>query len=544
MERQPNLEWRSEQVGATRKGTNGHSKPPSESPLTISSTNPATGEYLGTVAVTSRDEGHEAVRRARWAAKKWARTSFEERAQYLRRANEIISDRLDEISSLISRENGKPRVEAESSDILPVIYHNAHFARQAPKILSGHGVTMPFWNLLGKSSRLRYVPWGVVGIISPWNYPFGIPMTQIAMALIAGNVVVMKPSSSVPLIGEMIREIWESTGLPEDVVQIIQGPGKLGEVLIEEPVDRLIFTGSVPIGRHLAMLAAERLLPITLELGGKDPAVVLADCDLDATTSGILWGAMANAGQTCAGIERVYVERPIYRDFVRMIVKKAGQLRVGADHDFDVDIGAITSRSQLMQIDRQVRQAVAEGAHVQIGGHIVEDCCGDFYAPTILTNVTQDMPIMQEENFGPVLPIVLFDSQEEAINMANDSTFALSASVWSGNRRRARQVAEQLEAGTVTINDSLYTYALAETPWGGFGESGAGKTHGREGLFEMVRTVHISSDFVPWIKKPWWYPYNGQVRETFSALVKALSGRQVARSWLKALRHLPLRKKL
>jgi succinate-semialdehyde dehydrogenase/glutarate-semialdehyde dehydrogenase len=513
-------------------------------PQTIQSFSPATGETIGSVPVTTPEEAKAAVRRARIAAKKWAETSIEERAQYLKRANDYIMENYEAIAEIISKENGKPRVEANITDMLPAIYHNRYFAKNAEQILAERKISMPLWNLFGKSSYLRHAPWGVVGIIAPWNYPFGIPMTQIAMALIAGNVVVLKPSSSTALIGEKIRAVWESTGLPPNVVSVVQGAGKLGEALIEEPVDRLIFTGSVPIGRHLARLAADKLLPITLELGGKDPAIVLADADLEAAASGILWGAMANAGQTCAGIERCYVERPLYNDFVRIITSKAETLRVGADRDYDVDMGAITSASQLDLIDRQVKDAVAAGAKLETGGQILEDCCGDFYAPTILTNVDHTMAIMREENFGPVLPIMPFDGVDEAIRLANDSPFALSASVWTRDPKKARQVAGQLTAGTITVNDSLYSYALAETPWGGFKDSGTGKTHGKEGLLEMVRTIHVSFDRLARMKKPWWYPYNREIKEAFGGVMRALTGDRVASAMAKALRSLPLRGKL
>jgi succinate-semialdehyde dehydrogenase/glutarate-semialdehyde dehydrogenase len=510
----------------------------------IESYSPATGEFLGSVRVTPYAEALTAVRRAREAAKTWAETSFDERGRHLRRANDYLYRHFDALAELISKENGKPRIEAEITDLTPVIYHNAYFARHARQWLAERPVAMPLWSLAGKASYLRYVPWGVVGVIAPWNYPFGIPMTQIAMALMAGNTVVFKPSSSTPLVGQTIAAVWEAAGLPPNVVTVVQGPGKLGEAFIDEPVDRLVFTGSVPIGRHLAKLAADKLIPITLELGGKDPAIVLADADLDAATSGVLWGAMANAGQTCAGIERAYVERSIFKPFVAQIAEKAKRLRVGADRDFDVDMGAITSRGQLATIVRQVEQAVAQGAKIEAGGFIIEDCCGDFYAPTILTGVSHTMAIIREENFGPVLPIMPFDSIDEAIRLANDTRFALSASVWTRDRRKARAIASQLVAGTITVNDSLYSYALAETPWGGYKDSGIGKTHGEEGLKEMTRQVHVSFDRFGRMKKPWWYPYDARLRETFAGVVRLLGGEDRGRALLRAVRNLPLRGKL
>jgi len=514
---------------------------------TIISKSPSTGQVLGEVSITTKAAAREIIAMARKASKSWANTTFTERAAYLKKANKYIYEHLDEIADLISLENGKPHAEAKMADILPSIYANNYFAKNAERILREKPISMTFWNMAGKNSSIRYVPTGVIGIISPWNYPFGIPMTQITMAIMAGNTVVMKPSSIVPLVGEKIREIWQSTGLPDGVVNVIQGPGALGEVLIEEAVDRMIFTGSVSVGRHVAKLAAEKLIPITLELGGKDPAIVLPDADLNAASSGILWGAMTNAGQTCAGIERVYVHRTVFDEFVDLIVDKTKTLRIGADTANNKDIGAITTEEQLKIISRQVEEAKAAGARVLVGGHIVDDCCGRFYAPTIVVDVDHSMALMTEENFGPVLPIMAVDNVEEAIALANDSRFGLSASVWTSDTEKGKAVARRLQAGTVTINDSLYTYALAETPWGGIKDSGMGKTHGEDGLREMAREIHISSDRLMHMKKPWWYPYSPNIQESFASIIHIISGKNLAargRAVLKTLGHFPLRGKL
>ena len=486
----------------------------------IVSASPATGLALGQVQVTNPDKARRIIADAREAAKIWARSDFKQRKRVLRRANDYIHEHFDDIAWLISDENGKPRVEAVTAEITPAMYAIKYYADNAQRILSPEPISMFLWGLAGKSSEIRYAPWGVIGIISPWNYPFGIPMTQIATAVAAGNAVVLKPSSSTALIGGKIGEIWNSIGLPEGLVSVIQGPGPLGEVLIEEKVDRLIFTGSVEIGRHVGKLAADKLIPTTLELGGKDPAIVLKDADLEAATSGILWGAMANAGQTCAGIERVYVESPIFDDFVELLVQKAERLKVGPDNDFDSDVGAITSKGQLKIIEDQVEDARARGARVLTGGRRLDMGEGSFFPPTILVNVNHSMPIVRDETFGPTLPVMPFDSVEEAISKANDSEFGLSASVWTQDQDRAREIAQQLVAGTVTINDSLYTYGLTETPWGGVKHSGIGKTHGKEGLLEMVRQVHIASDRYYRIKKPWWYPYN---RDLYDSMKRGLS---------------------
>ncbi len=514
---------------------------------TIVSKSPRTGQVLGKVAITQVEQAHQIIAKAKEAARTWGASSFAERRGILRRANHYIHEHFDEIAALIAKENGKPSIEAGIAEILPAIYHNKYFADNAQRLLADEKIDVFPWNLIGKNSYLYYQPLGTIGIISPWNYPFGIPMTQIAMALSAGNTVVMKPSSSVPLIGEKIKEIWDRAGVPEGVFNIIQGPGALGEVLIEENVDRLIFTGSVAIGRHVAKLAAEKLLPVTLELGGKDPAIVLADADLDAATSGILWGAMTNAGQTCAGIERVYVHQDVYDDFVDRIVKKAEKLRLCTDKETACDIGAITSESQLQIIHEQVEQAKKAGAHVHLGGEILQINGGIYYPPTIVTNVVHGMPIVSEETFGPILPIMSFKREDDAVRLANDSRFGLSASVWTADEAAGRRIAKKLVAGTVTINDSLYTYSLAQTPWGGVKESGLGRTHGKEGLLEMVRTVHVSTDRFYKIKKPWWYPYNENVNELFKNMVALLGKEGVAekaKTASKMVRQLPFWPKL
>ncbi|MDP8256339.1 MAG: aldehyde dehydrogenase family protein [Candidatus Alcyoniella australis] len=486
----------------------------------ILSRSPSTGEILGEVPITSREQAAQAIESARVAARQWGETDFREREKVLKAANDYIYKHFDRIAKLISDENGKSRVEAVSAEITPAMYTIKHLADNARRILSDEPISMFLWGLAGKTSTIHYLPWGVIGIISPWNYPFGIPMTQLSAALVAGNAVVLKPSSSTPLIGEMINEIWAAAGLPADVLSVIQGPGPLGEVLIEQRVDRLVFTGSVEIGRHVARLAADKLIPLTLELGGKDPAIVLEDADLEAATSGILWGAMANAGQTCASIERVYVHDSIFEPFVELITKKARSLRVGPDRDFDTDVGAITSSGQLRIIEQQVEQARAAGATVLCGGDSPQIEGGRFFPPTIIIDVDHTMPVMAEETFGPLLPIMRFTDVEQAIELANDSPFGLSASVWTADIARGKGIARKLRAGTVTLNDSLYTYGLAETPWGGIKDSGYGRTHGRDGLLEMARPLHVASDRFFKMKKPWWYPYN---RELYDSLKRGLA---------------------
>jgi succinate-semialdehyde dehydrogenase/glutarate-semialdehyde dehydrogenase len=483
------------------------------------SRSPATGKVLGEVPAGNASTIREAVARAREAQPGWAARDGRDRAECFRRLNRILYDELDHTARLISEENGKPRTEALVTEILPVMYGNYWLIRSAQRVLRSRRVRLPIWRWVGKRSDLVRVPVGVVGVITPWNFPWGIPMTQCATALIAGNTVVLKPSSSVPLISAHIGEVFRRAGFPPDVLHVVQGPGPIAEALIEAPVDHVVFTGSVATGRRIQELAAHRLVPSTLELGGKDPAIVLEDANLDVASSGIVWGAFANAGQTCASIERVVVVEAVAAEFIRRVVEKVERLRVGPDEGSGVDVGAITTADQLEVVRHQVEEALAQGARAECGGRVL-DCGGRFYAPTVLTGVTPAMRVVTEETFGPVLPIMTAPDADAAIETANAGPFGLSASIWTRDLRRARALARRLEVGTVCINDSLWSFAAAETPWGGVKQSGLGRTHGAEGLLAMTRVLHVSSDSWSGRWKPWWYPYSEDVYDVFREVLR------------------------
>jgi succinate-semialdehyde dehydrogenase/glutarate-semialdehyde dehydrogenase len=474
----------------------------------ITSTSPATGEVLGRVPACVHEDVLIAVERARAAQTHWAKTSFAERAERMLRVADLIFERADAIADLIYKENGKPRTEALIAEVTPSVYAVQHIAKHAERMLRDQPIHMFLWRLMGKRSFLTYKPLGVVGIISPWNYPWGIPVGQIATALMAGNAVVLKPSSATPLIAEKIREVFEAADLPRDVFLVTQGPGRIGEALIEAQVDHLIFTGSVEVGRHVGQLAAKHFIPTTLELGGKDPMIVLEDADLDVAAAGAVWGAFANSGQTCASIERVYAVESVYDRFVEKVVEKTRTLRQGPDTGFNVDVGAMTNLGQLENVEQHVKDALDKGARALTGGKRREDLPGNYYPPTVLVDVDHSMDVMTEETFGPVLPIQKVKGEHEAIRLANDSRFGLTASVWTLDARRGERVAREIVTGTVTLNDSLFTHGAAETPWGGVKESGLGRTHGELGLRALVRPLHISVDSFPRMKKMWWYPYN------------------------------------
>jgi succinate-semialdehyde dehydrogenase/glutarate-semialdehyde dehydrogenase len=379
-----------------------------------------------------------------------------------------------------------------------------------------------------KKGLIAREPYGVIGIISPWNYPFATPATEVLAALVAGNAVILKPSEFTSLCAlELQRLLWLA-GVPQDVFRVVVGYGATGAALIDSNIDKLIFTGSVATGKRVAQVAAGRLLPVVLELGGKDPMLVLEDADVDVASSGAVWGAFVNAGQACLSVERCYVHRKIHKDFVEACVEKTRRLRVGNGMDPSTDVGPLIHEMQLRIVESHVDEARSRGARAVAGGKRLPELGPNFYAPTVLVDVTHDMRIMREETFGPVLPIMAFDSEEEAIGLANDSEFGLAASVWTRNRGRGERVARRISAGTVMVNDVVSCYGINEAPHGGVKASGIGRTHGSFGLEEMVTVKYLTSDRVPSIKKPWWYGYGEKFGREMEGLVDLLFSRRIA----------------
>jgi succinate-semialdehyde dehydrogenase/glutarate-semialdehyde dehydrogenase len=375
-------------------------------------------------------------------------------------------------------------------------------------------------------------PYGVVGIISPWNYPFSIPATETLAALVAGNVVVLKPSEFTSLVALELQSLLYSAGVPQDVFQVVTGDGTTGAALVHSQIDKLLFTGSVATGKRIAAAAAERLLPVLLELGGKDAMLVLDDADVDVASSAAVWGAFVNAGQTCLSVERCYVQRSVYEEFLRACVEKANRLRVGQGLDRETDIGPMIHERQLQIVESHVEDAVAQGALVVVGGSRLSQLGRNFYPPTVLADVTHEMRVMREETFGPVLPVMPFDRDEEAVQLANDSAYGLAASVWTRSRARGEQLARRIQAGTVMVNDVISCFGISEAPHGGVKSSGVGRTHGRFGLEEMTRLKYLDTDRMPGIKKVWWYGYGAKFGREMDGFVEF----QFARSLRKRLR--------
>jgi succinate-semialdehyde dehydrogenase/glutarate-semialdehyde dehydrogenase len=486
----------------------------------IVSINPATMAEIGRVPIFSSDDVNHAVNKARAAQPAWAALTFAERARYILKAKDLLLDRQDGICELISQEVGKPAVEAMTSEVLPVANLMDYFARKSAKLLRDERFTLSVFR--NKKSRISFNPFGVVGIISPWNYPFSIPTGEVVMGLMAGNAVLLKPSEFTPLVGLKIGELFRAAGLPDGILQVLTGDGATGAALVDAAINKIFFTGSVRTGRKIAETAARRLMPFVLELGGKDAMIVCADAPFERTVNGALWGAFSNCGQACASVERLYVVESIAEKFINVVVEKTKMLRVGIDGKEQKDIGSLTNANQLRIVTEHVNDAVAKGARVLTGGRRIESLPGYFYEPTVLVDVNDSMRVMQEETFGPVLPIVVVKDDAEAIGEANRSKFGLLASVWTKDTNRGKQIAAQVQAGTVIINDVIYTHGAAETPWFGVKESGFGVTHSKHGLREFVQMKHINWDVLPMKTNPWWYPYSEKKRRDFKLLAKVL----------------------
>lgn len=479
----------------------------------LTSFDPATGDEIGTLEVTSAEDVATAVERGRAAFAAWKTTSFAERKRLVMAAREVLLAEIDDVARLISRESGKPIAEALSMEIAPVLDLMQHFARNAERLLAPRKIGIALYSLLGRSSKVVYHPLGVVGIIPAWNYPFSIPLGEAVMALMAGNTVVIKPSELTPFIGLKIVEIFGKAGFPKDTVQAVIGGGETGAALVEAAPDKIMFTGSAATGKKIAAAAAKNLTSVVLELGGKDAMVVFADANIELAAKAAVWGAFCNSGQSCSSVERLYVEASAAEKLTARIVAETKKLKQGIGTDEDVSVGAMSSERQIKIVADHVEDFRRAGARIEAGGRRSGDTL--FYEPTVITGATNEMLGMREETFGPTLPIATFETEAEAIELANDSEFGLTASVWSSDRRKARRVAEQIEAGTVTINEVLYTHGIGQTPWGGFKNSGRGRTHGVEGLMELVQGQHIHENHLPILPDAWWMPYSGNAVKTF-----------------------------
>jgi len=488
----------------------------------LTSRNPCTGETLREFECAGASEVGAAVERARAAQPAWAELGVRARVEILRRFQRLLHQKKDDVARTITRENGKPQVEALLTEVLVVLdaarflIENAHAALKPEPVPHGNLI------MKTKSAHLIREPYGVIGIISPWNYPFSTPATEGLAALVAGNAVVIKPSEFTPLAALELASLLHQAGVPSDIFQVVVGDGSAGAALVEASIDKIIFTGSVRTGKRVAETAAGKLLPAVLELGGKDPMLVLDDADLEVATSAALWGAFMNAGQTCLSVERCYVHRSLYEKFLAQVMEQTRKLRVGNGMNPETDIGPMIHEQQLRVVEAHVADAIARGARLLAGGRRLPEVGPNFYAPTVLADVTHEMLIMREETFGPVLPVMPFTNDDEAVRLANDSEFGLAASVWTSDRRRGEALARRIQAGTVMVNDVISCFGISEAPHGGVKSSGLGRAHGRLGLEEMVRIKYVDSDLLPRVRKVWWFGYGGEFARQMEGFVDFL----------------------
>ncbi len=472
---------------------------------------PRTGAEVGVVPCTTAPELTAAVARARRAATAFGALSLEARKRAVRGFGDAILARAADVAEILVSEIGKPPGEAWTSEIVTAQELFAHWLSVVDDELADVEIPLNPINYPGKRVVLRLDPVGVVGLIMPWNYPFHLPLRTIVPALLAGNAVVLKPSEHAPRIGAILAELAAAT-LPEGLVEVVQGGAEVGSHLIASGVDKIVFTGGATTGRRVAVACAERLIPCSLELGSKDPAIVLADADLTRAANGIVWGAFHNAGQDCASVERVYVDRSVSDAFVERVVAATRALRMGDD------IGPLINAEQLAKVEAQVADAVAGGATILCGGRRTGQGFG--FEPTVLIGVRPEMLVLREETFGPLLPIVPVANVDEAVLLANDSPYGLCASVWGRNVDAALEVALRIQCGVSYVNNCCFTGPMGGAAWVGRKQSGHGVTGSRFGLLGLVAVRTVCVDRFRGAREMWWYPYSGALTTMARGLVE------------------------
>lgn len=500
-------------------------QPPMQTDDRLEISSPSSGLHLGDAPVHTPEQVRAAVVRARRAQEKWGALTVRERCQALRTFRAKIVANADELAHALSAENGKPLQEALTHDILPFCDLMAYFEHRAPKILAPQPIHLHF--LLQRRSYLHAVPRGVIGVIGPWNFPFSIPLGDAIMALFAGNAAVIKPSEITPLIALKAKTLWDEAcqlepRLSPDLLQIVTGRGQVGATLCTAGVDQVMFTGSVPTGRKVAVACAERLIPCVLELGGINPAIVTADADIERTAHAILWGGFANSGQVCASISRVYVEKQVAEQLTNRVVELVGQLKQGDPLDADTELGAMTFLPQVAIGQGILDDTIAQGGRVRCGGTPE----GRWFPPTVLDQVQHGWKVTREESFSPLIAFVEVPDVETAIRNANDSDKGLMAYVFCGDEERGAKIAERLEAGTTMVNNAIDSHAAPGTPWQGVKDSGIGQVHSAQGLRDLCQMRHVQTrSWVPWLKKElWWYPYSPKAYKQFLGLMRVMWG--------------------
>lgn len=446
--------------------------------------NPATGEIIGEIEKTSLKDISAIVKCSREAQEKWANLSISKRIDYFTKLKNELAERKKELSELIKEEQGKTLIEAEI-EIEDCIETINYYVKNADNFLKDEEID--------ENNKKIFQPIGIVAIISPWNFPFSTPFWAIIPALISGNSVIFKPSEEVPFTGLKIKEIFNKANFPKGVFEIAIGDKNEGKMLVDSDINMVSFTGSVETGKSIMKGSSKKLHKVSLELGGKDPSIVCEDADLDLASKGIVWGAFSNAGQVCTSVERVFVHESISETFISLIVEETKKLQL------EKDFGPIINKTLMDKIENHVKDAKDKEAKIIMGGKRQ----GNFYLPTIITGVTDDMKIMQEETFGPILPIRTFKKIDDAIKLANNTKYGLGASIWTKDQNKGISIAKQIKSGMVWINDVNIPYH--NCPWGGIKQSGFGKVLSKEGLLEFVNIKYVN--FGNNSKRDWWYSY-------------------------------------
>jgi acyl-CoA reductase-like NAD-dependent aldehyde dehydrogenase len=487
--------------------------------------NPATGQTIAHVPDMGAEEVRRLVQEARAAQPAWAEMPFDARAKVFYRARKWLVDNRERVARTIIEETGKTREDAMLAEVMFIADSFGYWAKSAPKHLKEEKIRSHSPLMIGRKLRIRYQPRGVIGVIGPWNYPLTNCFGDGIAALAAGNAVVFKPSEITPMSTMLMQECMREAGLPDGVMQVATGRGATGAALIET-VDYVMFTGSVATGRKVAAKAAETLTPFSLELGGKDPMIVLRDADVERAANGAVFWSMANGGQICQAVERVYVEAPIYDEFVAKVVEKTRALRQGVPGEAGaVEVGAVTFEPQADIIEDHVKDAVAKGAKVLVGGKRGAGP-GRFFEPTVVVDVDHTMKLMQDETFGPILPVMKVADEHEALRLANDSRYGLNSSVWTKDLVKGERIASQVQAGSTCVNDAVANYAAQELPFGGVKESGIGVRHSAAGIRKYCNSHSIMVTRFALKRELYWFPFSRRNAKLLEKYIVLMYGRR------------------
>ncbi|UCC38425.1 MAG: aldehyde dehydrogenase family protein [Candidatus Aminicenantes bacterium] len=506
----------------------------------ITSTNPATLEPVGEASLASAEESEKAILAAKEAFPLWQSLPSKEKKEIFKSAKRILLQRSSEVANIITLEKGSPYTESLSVEVLGSLEALDFYASALKKSQRSKKARHYVAFFSSKKSSFRSQPLGITFVISPWNFPFLIPFYDILSAITAGNTVIFRPSTSTPLVALLIGEILIEAGLPPGVLNIVTSKVSIAEQMITNPeIQTIMFTGSVSTGKRIMELASQNLTNIVLELGGKDPMIVLKDADLERASCGAIWGAFMNCGQSCASIERVYVAEEIADKFIEKVLILTRKLRVGNPIEPGIEIGPMVTLSQLEVVEDHIKDATSNGAQILCGGERIKSAPGNFFEPTVLTNVNHSMKIMKEETFGPALPIMCFSEPDEALALANDCQYGLTASVWTRDKKMAKRMAERIEAGSVTVNDHMFSFVEPGAIWGGIKQTGIGRSHGDFGLLDLVNIKYVSLDFIKKKSQLWWYPYDSSLPKIIEKSITLLHHDRLAKKAKTAFSLLP-----